>query len=49
MEFKRGSLDNQQLIHLYRSMVLPRMIEDKMLVLLRQGEISKWLDRKSVV
>ena len=42
MEFKRGSLDNQQLIHLYRSMVLPRMIEDKMLVLLRQGKISKW-------
>ena len=42
MEFKRGSLENQQLIHLYRSMVLPRMIEDKMLVLLRQGKISKW-------
>ena len=42
MEFKRGALDNQQLIHLYRSMVLPRMIEDKMLVLLRQGKISKW-------
>ena len=42
MEFKRGSLDNQQLTHLYRSMVVPRMIEDKMLVLLRQGKISKW-------
>ena len=42
MEFKRGSLNNQQLIHLYRSMVVPRMIEDKMLVLLRQGKISKW-------
>ncbi len=42
MEFKRGTLDNQQLIHLYRSMVVPRMIEDKMLVLLRQGKISKW-------
>ena len=42
MEFKKGSLDNQQLIHLYRSMVLPRMIEDEMLVLLRQGKISKW-------
>ena len=42
MEFKRGSLDNQQLIHLYRSMVLPRMIEDKMLILLRQGKITKW-------
>jgi len=42
MEYKRGSLSNAELIHLYRSMVLPRMIEDKMLVLLRQGKISKW-------
>ena len=42
MEFKKGNLEHQQLIHLYRSMVLPRMIEDKMLVLLRQGKISKW-------
>lgn len=42
MEYKRGGLSNAELIHLYRSMVLPRMIEDKMLVLLRQGKISKW-------
>ena len=32
----------EQLRHLYRSMLLPRMIEEKMLVLLRQGRLSKW-------
>ena len=42
MEFKRGKLTNEQLIHLYKSLLLPRMIEDKMLLLLRQGKISKW-------
>ncbi|MGI9139181.1 MAG: alpha-ketoacid dehydrogenase subunit alpha/beta [Sediminibacterium sp.] len=42
MNFKRGNLDNDQLIHFYRSLLLPRMIEDKMLVLLRQGKIGKW-------
>ncbi|MEY3193596.1 MAG: hypothetical protein RI982_1378, partial [Bacteroidota bacterium] len=42
MEFKRGKLSNEQLIHLYKSLLLPRMIEDKMLLLLRQGKISKW-------
>ena len=42
MNFKRGKLDNDQLIHFYRSLLLPRMIEDKMLVLLRQGKIGKW-------
>ena len=30
------------MIRLYKSMVVPRMIEEKMLVLLRQGRISKW-------
>lgn len=42
MEFKRGKLANEQLIHFYRSLLLPRMIEEKMLLLLRQGKISKW-------
>ncbi len=31
-----------ELLHIYRSLLLPRMIEEKMLVLLRQGKISKW-------
>ncbi len=30
------------LIHLYKQILFPRMIEEKMLVLLRQGKISKW-------
>ena len=41
-QFERGSLQDQQLMHLYRSMLYPRMIEEKMLRLLRQGRISKW-------
>ncbi len=42
MTFDRKNLSNQQLIDFYRSLLWPRMIEDKMLVLLRQGKISKW-------
>jgi 2-oxoisovalerate dehydrogenase E1 component len=42
MHFKRNKLDDAQLIHFYRSLLWPRMIEDKMLLLLRQGKISKW-------
>ncbi len=33
---------NKRLVALYRSIVLPRMIEEKMLNLLRQGRLSKW-------
>ena len=32
----------EDLRHLYRSLLLPRMIEEKMLVLLRQGRLAKW-------
>jgi 2-oxoisovalerate dehydrogenase E1 component len=42
MNFDRKHLSNEQLIHFYRSLLWPRMIEEKMLVLLRQGKISKW-------
>lgn len=35
-------LSSEKLLDLYRSMLKPRMIEEKMLVLLRQGKISKW-------
>ena len=38
----KSSLDNTVLLHLYRSMLKPRFIEEKMLILLRQGKISKW-------
>ena len=36
------NLDKSTLLHLYKSMLKPRLIEDKMLILLRQGKISKW-------
>jgi len=42
MQFSRKELSNEQLIDLYKSILFPRMIEEKMLVLLRQGKISKW-------
>ncbi|HEY1031814.1 MAG TPA: dehydrogenase E1 component subunit alpha/beta, partial [Flavipsychrobacter sp.] len=40
--FDRNGLDDDKLIELYTELVRPRMIEEKMLVLLRQGRISKW-------
>lgn len=42
MNFDRKEFRNEELIGFYRSILLPRMIEEKMLVLLRQGRISKW-------
>jgi 2-oxoisovalerate dehydrogenase E1 component len=42
MNFDRKNLSNEQLIHFYRQLLWPRMIEEKMLLLLRQGKISKW-------
>jgi len=42
MQFNRKDLSNDTLIELYKKLLLPRMIEEKMLVLLRQGRISKW-------
>ena len=42
MQFDRKDIPDEQLVQLYKSILLPRMIEEKMLVLLRQGKISKW-------
>jgi 2-oxoisovalerate dehydrogenase E1 component len=42
MHFDRKEQTNEQLIDIYRRLLWPRMIEEKMLVLLRQGKISKW-------
>ena len=42
MFFDRKSYSDTVLLDLYRAMLFPRMIEEKMLVLLRQGRISKW-------
>src|SRR6476620_7494430 len=42
MEFHKKGLSNEDLIHIYKQLLWPRLIEEKMLVLLRQGKISKW-------
>jgi 2-oxoisovalerate dehydrogenase E1 component len=42
MQFDRKGLDDSLLLQLYIELLRPRMIEEKMLVLLRQGRISKW-------
>ena len=42
MQFSPKDFSPTQLKDLYKAILLPRMIEEKMLVLLRQGKISKW-------
>src|SRR6188474_917487 len=42
MPFDRKALGNETLVDIYKKLLLPRMIEEKMLLLLRQGKISKW-------
>ena len=42
MDIGKRKLSNEQLIHIYKNLLWPRLIEEKMLVLLRQGKISKW-------
>nr|WP_299345460.1 dehydrogenase E1 component subunit alpha/beta [Allomuricauda sp.] len=42
MRYHIGQLEEEQLVGLYEGMLKPRMIEEKMLILLRQGKISKW-------
>ncbi|WP_281991159.1 alpha-ketoacid dehydrogenase subunit alpha/beta [Aquimarina aggregata] len=42
LDFNRQEYSNDQLVSLYQKMLKPRLIEEKMLVLLRQGKISKW-------
>lgn len=42
MIFDRTNYTDNQLIDLYTALLKPRMIEEKMLILLRQGKISKW-------
>ena len=42
IKYDRTDLSNDKLLALYELMLRPRMIEEKMLLLLRQGKISKW-------
>ena len=40
-DYNSKELGNSVLVQLYKNMLKPRLIEEKMLVLLRQGKISK--------
>ncbi len=42
LQFERGKLTDAFLLKAYHDLVKPRIIEEKMLSLLRQGKISKW-------
>lgn len=42
MQFDRKKYSDKTLKDLYESLVRPRLIEEKMLILLRQNRISKW-------
>jgi 2-oxoisovalerate dehydrogenase E1 component len=42
MIFDRKNLNNEDLTFFYKKLLLPRLVEEKMLILLRQGRIGKW-------
>ncbi|OYU79563.1 MAG: dehydrogenase [Flavobacterium sp. BFFFF1] len=42
MNFDRKNLTDDTLIDLYKRILKPRLIEEKMLILIRQGKVSKW-------
>lgn len=42
MIFDRKDKSNSILLNLYKRLLYPRLIEEKMLILLRQGRIGKW-------
>ena len=42
INFDKKNLDDRILLQLYKAMLKPRLIEEKMLILLRQGKVSKW-------
>jgi 2-oxoisovalerate dehydrogenase E1 component len=42
MNFERRNLTDEQLLDLYKRLIKPRLIEEKMLILIRQGKVSKW-------
>ncbi len=42
IEYDRKEFDDTELLSIYRKLLTPRLIEEKMLILLRQGKISKW-------
>jgi 2-oxoisovalerate dehydrogenase E1 component len=42
IEYNRKGFKDDELVTIYKALVKPRLIEEKMLILLRQGKITKW-------
>jgi 2-oxoisovalerate dehydrogenase E1 component len=42
IQFDRSGFSDEELITIYKVLIKPRLIEEKMLILLRQGKITKW-------
>lgn len=42
IKYNRRKYTDNELLTLYKALIKPRLIEEKMLVLLRQGKVSKW-------
>lgn len=42
INYQINNFGSEELVAIYKKLVLPRLIEEKMLILLRQGKISKW-------
>ena len=42
MKFDVKNIDKKVLLNLFKNMLKSRMIEEKMIILLRQGKVSKW-------
>lgn len=42
MNFDKKNLSNDTLLELYKKILKPRLVEEKMLILIRQGKVSKW-------
>jgi 2-oxoisovalerate dehydrogenase E1 component len=42
MYFERAHISDEELLSFYKALLFPRLVEEKMLLLLRQGKVSKW-------
>ncbi len=42
IKYNKKRYSNEVLLSLYKELIKPRLIEEKMLILLRQGKITKW-------
>ncbi|MBW8686164.1 alpha-ketoacid dehydrogenase subunit alpha/beta [Chitinophaga rhizophila] len=42
MYFERAHISDEELLTFYRKLLYPRLVEEKMLLLLRQGKVTKW-------